>query len=179
MYPAAGSTARPSGSRHPVTRVFESEPSGLSEKMRPPLRSSTNRRPLDERESVMFPRLAARLDAGCKKPARSTQCSLDRSSDDWSAVDLGSSNRSATWRVKVERHRRTVLIKSSRLQARFRESFYNRGSHHVLSNCLELLMSVFWVIAALMSCLRADTFGKRGSFMCSLVLLSSCIWVFG
>jgi len=40
-------------------------------------------------------------------------------------------------------------------------------------------MSVFWVIAALMSCLRADTFGKRGSFMCSLVLLSSCIWVFG
>src|SRR5712671_4670012 len=55
MWPAAESTARPSGSRHPVTRVFESEPSGLTEKMRPPLRSSTNRRPLEERESVMFP----------------------------------------------------------------------------------------------------------------------------
>src|ERR1700722_12057165 len=38
-----------------MTRVFESEPSGLSEKMRPPLRSSTNRRPLEERESVMWP----------------------------------------------------------------------------------------------------------------------------
>src|SRR5262245_41949697 len=34
----------PSGSRQPVTRVFAPEPSGLIEKTRPPLKSSTNSR---------------------------------------------------------------------------------------------------------------------------------------
>src|SRR3984957_13178907 len=55
MYPAAESTARPSGTRHSVSCVLGSVPSGLSEKTRPPLKSSTNRRPLEEREAVMSP----------------------------------------------------------------------------------------------------------------------------
>src|SRR5580698_4642532 len=54
MYPSPGSTATPSGSRHPVTIVLESVPSGLSEKTRPPLRSSTNSRPFEEPGAVMF-----------------------------------------------------------------------------------------------------------------------------
>src|SRR5437867_1732288 len=35
----------PSGCRHPVTMTFRSEPSWFIERMRPPLRSRTNRRP--------------------------------------------------------------------------------------------------------------------------------------
>src|SRR5262245_24997054 len=46
MCPASTSTATPSGLRQPVTIVFASEPSGFMEKIRPPLRSRTNKRPV-------------------------------------------------------------------------------------------------------------------------------------
>src|SRR5262249_18140698 len=45
MCPALVSTTTPSGSRPSVTRIFLFDPSVLTEKIRPPLRSSTYRRP--------------------------------------------------------------------------------------------------------------------------------------
>src|SRR6185295_1727926 len=45
MCPASTSTTMPSGRWQSVTMTFFSEPSGFTVKMRPPLRSRTNKRP--------------------------------------------------------------------------------------------------------------------------------------
>src|ERR1700690_294631 len=104
MWPAAKSTARPSGSRHPVTSVFGSEPSGLSEKMRPPLRSSTNRRPLEERESVMFPP-ERRLQQACAHDSSALSIEVETIGTEWTfdrrmrSLNEPCANREPQWRM--------------------------------------------------------------------------------
>src|SRR5262245_47934090 len=95
MYPASGSTAMPSGFLQPVTRIFLSEPSGLIEKTRPPLKSRTNRR------SVAVSVAAAPVDReACCCAMSALQCQLAIAA---SVASYSSSNR------RLLRLRRRVL----------------------------------------------------------------------